>query len=142
MPAGEAVAAEPGEVHQVDILYVGPLAQMRDEAAKGGGFERGAGCIVDCGHVHNVHLLTGAACGQRGTCLPYGGLAEPALQRDQRGQKWHLGSGGTGARKSSRPSARQAPRSKCSGSCSRREPMCSGSISATAAMRIMPHGSR
>ena len=29
-PVAQAVAAEPGQVHQVDVLYVGPLAQMSD----------------------------------------------------------------------------------------------------------------
>ena len=28
-----------GEVHQIDVLHVGPRAQVRDEAAEHGGFE-------------------------------------------------------------------------------------------------------
>src|SRR5580704_220697 len=46
VPFRQAVAAEPGQVHQVDILHVGTLAQMRDEGAEGRGFEFGAGLVV------------------------------------------------------------------------------------------------
>ena len=47
VPFRQAVAAEPGEVHQVDVLHVGALAQMRDEGAKGRGFKFGARLVVD-----------------------------------------------------------------------------------------------
>src|SRR5216683_3290770 len=43
VPFGQAVAAEAGEVHQVDILHVGALAQMRHQRAERRGFELGAG---------------------------------------------------------------------------------------------------
>ena len=33
------VAAEAGQVHQVDVLYVGALAQVRNQAAEGGRFD-------------------------------------------------------------------------------------------------------
>src|ERR1044072_2917235 len=46
VPARQAVAAEAGEAHQVDVLNVGALLQMRDQAAEGGGFEFGAGLVV------------------------------------------------------------------------------------------------
>src|SRR5580704_11966058 len=40
-PVREAVAAKAREIHQVDVLHIGALAQMRDEPAIDGGFERG-----------------------------------------------------------------------------------------------------
>src|ERR1700730_5390194 len=46
IPFREAVAAKAGQVHQIDVLNVGPLAQMLDEAAEGCGFEFGAGLVV------------------------------------------------------------------------------------------------
>src|SRR5713101_3605589 len=46
IPFGEAVAAKASEVHQIDVLNVGPLAQMLDEAAEGCGFQFGAGLVV------------------------------------------------------------------------------------------------
>src|SRR3954454_21944980 len=46
IPARQAVAAEPGEVHQVDILHIGTLAQMRDKRAKRRGLQLGAGPLV------------------------------------------------------------------------------------------------
>src|SRR6266851_9790530 len=46
VPFRQAVAAEAGEVHQVDVLYVGALAQMRDQRAVRRGFELGAGLVV------------------------------------------------------------------------------------------------
>src|SRR5689334_21773777 len=36
VPARQAVAAEAGQIHQVDVLYVGALLQMRDQPAEGG----------------------------------------------------------------------------------------------------------
>src|SRR5262245_9636987 len=49
VPARQAVAAETGQIHQVDILHVGALLQMLDQPAKGGGFEFGAGLVVHDG---------------------------------------------------------------------------------------------
>ena len=46
VPARQAVAAEAGQIHQVDVLHVRALLQMRDQAAEGGGFELGAGLVV------------------------------------------------------------------------------------------------
>src|SRR5207249_8619023 len=46
IPAREAIAAEPGEVHQIDVLHVRALAQMCDERAECPGFEFGAGLVV------------------------------------------------------------------------------------------------
>src|SRR5437660_4099232 len=46
VPFRQAVAAEAGEVHQVDVLYVGALAQMRDQRAVRRGFKLGAGLVV------------------------------------------------------------------------------------------------
>src|SRR3972149_6061327 len=45
-PVRQAVAAEAGEIHQVDVLHVGALAQVRDEAPVDGGFEFDAGLVV------------------------------------------------------------------------------------------------
>src|SRR3954462_9552375 len=47
VPFRQTVAAEPGEVHQVDILHVGALAQMRDERAECRGLQLGTGPVVD-----------------------------------------------------------------------------------------------
>src|SRR5665213_531447 len=47
VPFRQAIAAEPGEVHQVDVLHVGTLAQVLDEGAERRGFEFGAGLVVD-----------------------------------------------------------------------------------------------
>src|SRR6185437_5384154 len=46
VPSRQAIAAEPGQIHQVDILHIGALAQMRDEGAERRGFEFGAGLVV------------------------------------------------------------------------------------------------
>src|SRR6266852_6864431 len=46
VPFRQAVAAEAGEVHQVDVLHVGALAQMRNQRAERRGFELGAGLVV------------------------------------------------------------------------------------------------
>ena len=42
-PFGEAVAAEPGQDHDVDVLHVGPHAQVLRELRKGVGFSELAG---------------------------------------------------------------------------------------------------
>src|ERR1044071_4700703 len=49
IPARQAVAAEAGQIHQVDVLDVGALLQVRDQAAESGGFEFGAGLVVHGG---------------------------------------------------------------------------------------------
>src|SRR5215471_12191272 len=46
IPFRQAVAAKTGQVHQIDVLDVGPLAQMLHEAAEGRGLEFGAGFVV------------------------------------------------------------------------------------------------
>src|SRR5260370_19654517 len=46
IPARQAIAAEAGQVHQVEVLHVGALLQVRDQAAEGGSFEFGAGFVV------------------------------------------------------------------------------------------------
>jgi hypothetical protein len=47
-PVGEAIAAEAGEIHQVDVLDVGPRLEMLDQAPEGGGLELCSGFVVDC----------------------------------------------------------------------------------------------
>ena len=51
VPFRQAIAAEAGEVHQVDVLHIGALAQMRQQRAERRGFELGAGLVV------HLHLL-------------------------------------------------------------------------------------
>src|SRR5579863_9424671 len=46
IPFRQAVPAESGEVHQVDVLHVGALAQMRDETAEGRRLELDTGLVV------------------------------------------------------------------------------------------------
>src|SRR5262245_39182690 len=46
IPARQAVAAEACQVHQVDVLNVSALLQVRDQAPEGGGFEFGAGLVI------------------------------------------------------------------------------------------------
>ena len=48
-PVRQAIAAEAGEIHQVDVLHVGAAAQMLDQAAVDRGFEFRGGLLVD-GH--------------------------------------------------------------------------------------------
>src|ERR1700754_1199527 len=43
VPARQAVAAETGQVHQVDVLDIGALLEVRHQAPEGGGLEFGAG---------------------------------------------------------------------------------------------------
>src|SRR5215208_1188990 len=49
-PVRQAVPAEAGEVHEVNVLHVRAGAQMLDEVAEGGRFELGAGGRVEIGH--------------------------------------------------------------------------------------------
>ena len=46
IPIAEAIPAKARVVHHVDILNIGALAQVIAQAAKGGGFEFGAGGVV------------------------------------------------------------------------------------------------
>src|SRR5882724_8682821 len=54
IPARQAVATEARQIHQVKVLHVGALLQMRNQAAESGGFEFGAGLVV-----HDGLLRTG-----------------------------------------------------------------------------------
>src|SRR5580704_10761922 len=45
-PVGQAVAAEAGQIHQVDVLHVGAAAKMLDQAAIHRGFEFRAGFFI------------------------------------------------------------------------------------------------
>jgi hypothetical protein len=57
VPAAQAVAAEPGHVHQVDVLHLGALfQQVMHQRAEGRGLKLGAGGGVDVGH---ARLLSG-----------------------------------------------------------------------------------
>src|SRR5262245_61395491 len=47
-PIGEAIAAEAGEIHQIDVLDVGPRLQMLDQAPEGRRLELCSGFVVDC----------------------------------------------------------------------------------------------
>src|SRR6218665_1672216 len=51
-PVGEAVAAEAGQAHQVDILRILPMPQMGDQPAEGGGGD----FVVD--PVHDQSAIT------------------------------------------------------------------------------------
>src|SRR6266850_3606180 len=46
IPVAKAIPAEAGKIHHVDVLHVRACSQMRDQAAKGGGFEFGAGFLI------------------------------------------------------------------------------------------------
>src|SRR5262245_1351172 len=46
IPARQAVAAEAGQIHQVDVLNIGALPQVLHQAAERGGLEFGAGLVV------------------------------------------------------------------------------------------------
>ena len=46
-PVGQAVAAEAGQIHQIDVLDVGPGAQVADQAPENGGFQFRSGFVVD-----------------------------------------------------------------------------------------------
>src|SRR4029453_2273500 len=48
VPFRQAVAAEAGEIHQVDVLHVGAFAQVLDQAPERGGLQLGAGLVVHC----------------------------------------------------------------------------------------------
>src|SRR5580698_5516770 len=45
-PVGQAVAAETGQIHQVDVLHVGAAAEVLDQAAIDGGLEFRAGFFI------------------------------------------------------------------------------------------------
>src|ERR1700757_158558 len=46
IPFGQAIAAEAGQIHQVDVLHVGTLAQVLHEASEGSGLEFGTGSFI------------------------------------------------------------------------------------------------
>jgi hypothetical protein len=45
-PVREAIPAETGQIHQVDILNVGPLAHVLDQPPERRGFEFKTGLVV------------------------------------------------------------------------------------------------
>jgi len=69
IPAAEAIAAETGEIHQIDILGVGAFAQVLHQAAKGGGFELFGGGGIERGGRHSNFFLGGWPCRFRGHSL-------------------------------------------------------------------------
>src|ERR1700730_14091081 len=46
IPPRQAIAAEAGEAHQIEVLHIGALAQMLHQAAKRRRFELGRGLVV------------------------------------------------------------------------------------------------
>src|SRR6266702_6309634 len=46
-PVRQAVAAEAGQIHQIDVLHVGALTQMLDQAPEYGGLELRSGFVVN-----------------------------------------------------------------------------------------------
>ena len=50
VPVRQAIAAEAGQVHQVDVLDIRAMAQMRDEPAEGSRLELGPGLVIDILH--------------------------------------------------------------------------------------------
>ncbi len=81
IPVRQAVAAEAGEIHQVDVLHVGARAQMVDEAPEHGGLEFGPGGIVDVGH---EWLRFGAAARERdgGMRVTVPNIGNPPAKRE------------------------------------------------------------
>src|SRR5262244_3634099 len=73
VPFGQAIAAEAGEVHQVDVLYIRALAQMRDQLPEGGGLQFDARLVVhgdlQCGQYRRVYVI-----GSRRKPAPPGGV--------------------------------------------------------------------
>ena len=57
VPAAEAIPAETGKIHHIDILDIGARAQMRDQLSEGCGFQFLAGGVVEVGYGHAVLLL-------------------------------------------------------------------------------------
>ncbi len=45
-PVGQAIAAEPGQIHQVDVLDVGPVTQMPNQTPEYGSFQFCSGFVV------------------------------------------------------------------------------------------------
>ena len=64
-PVGEAVAAKARQIHQVDVLHIGAIAQMGDEAAKGGGFQFQLCFGVDAHFCVSLNLASVAASAAR-----------------------------------------------------------------------------
>src|ERR1700733_394622 len=59
IPFGQAIPAETGQIHQVEILDVGALAQMRDQAPEGSGLKLDSRLVIHptapCGAIlHHV----------------------------------------------------------------------------------------
>src|ERR1700722_7666017 len=54
IPTAQAIPAEPRQIHQIDVLHVGPFAQMLDQAAERGSLKFGLGGGVRCGFGHGV----------------------------------------------------------------------------------------
>src|SRR6516162_7707753 len=46
IPPRQAIAAKAGQVHQIDVLDIGPLLEMRNEAPECSGFELDASVVV------------------------------------------------------------------------------------------------
>ncbi len=64
-PGRQAVAAEARKRHEVDVLHIGPLAQMRRQPPEGGSLEPHEGVVVQC-HDRLPHPLADAAPSGRG----------------------------------------------------------------------------
>src|SRR4051794_37614741 len=104
IPFRQTVAAEPGEVHQVDVLHIGALAQMRDKRAKCRGLQLGAGPGVN---LVGTHL---------GPPLPPPDVAPPYVASEQA-----ILNGSRAPRRGARvrPAAsHQEPESPCAALCS------------------------
>ena len=54
VPVRQAVAAEAGEVHQVDVLDVAAFAQVLDQPAEGGGFELAFLLLAEFSHCREL----------------------------------------------------------------------------------------
>src|SRR3954471_5173815 len=57
-PVRQAVAAEAGEVHQLDILHVSPRAKVLDQAAEHRGLQLRSGFVV-ARHGHDLAVAAG-----------------------------------------------------------------------------------
>lgn len=61
IPVGQTVAAEPGEVHEIDVLNVGALTEMSHQLAERCCFEFDACVFVVGGHDDLLLLWRGAS---------------------------------------------------------------------------------
>ena len=64
-PVGQAIAAKAREIHHVDVLHIGAIAQMGDEAAKGGSFQFQLCFGVDAHFCISLNLASVAASAAR-----------------------------------------------------------------------------